>query len=128
MWRCLLLPAKLSTTLLGIQVLVPGTVSSNARKLIVYAYSALFHAYLSIAHSMVPYAMTSGGMKNRTWFLDRRKTFQKPFAMKVAMGRCRFGLSEYVTTLLPGRPPPSYGLPHEPMCHLQEQCQLRQEA
>lgn len=49
----------------------------------------------------------NGGMVYKTWFLDRRMTFQKPFPMKVAMGRCRLGLSEYVTTPLPGRPPPS---------------------
>ncbi len=57
-------------------------------------------------------------MKYRTWFRERRMTFQKPLPMKVAMGRCLLGLSEYVTTPLPGLPPPSYGFPQEPMCHL----------
>jgi hypothetical protein len=43
---------------------------------------------------MVAYPTTSGGMKYRTWFRERRTTFQKPFAMKVAMGRCLLGLRE----------------------------------
>jgi hypothetical protein len=46
-------------------------------------------------------------MVKSTWFLERRMTFQKPLLMKVAMGRWRLGDSVYVTTPLPGRPPPS---------------------
>jgi hypothetical protein len=43
---------------------------------------------------MVAYPAISGGMKYRTWFRERRTTFQKPLPMKVAMGRCLLGLSE----------------------------------
>jgi hypothetical protein len=50
--------------------------------------------HLSIAHCMVAYPAISGGMKYRTWFRERRTTFQKPLPMKVAMGRCLLGLSE----------------------------------
>ena len=50
--------------------------------------------YLSIAHCIVAYPMISGGMKYRTWFRERRTTFQKPLLMKVAMGRCLLGLRE----------------------------------
>jgi hypothetical protein len=56
---------------------------------------------------MHPYATRNGGIVYKTWFRERRITFQKPLPMNVAMGRWRFGLSEYVTTPLPGRPPPS---------------------
>lgn len=47
-----------------------------------------------MAHSIAAYPATSGGMKYRTWFRERRTTFQKPLLMKVAMGRCLLGLSE----------------------------------
>ena len=50
--------------------------------------------HLSMAHSIAAYPAIIGGMKYRTWFRERRTTFQKPLLMKVAIGRCLLGLSE----------------------------------